>query len=233
MSSYTIYPVGDCCLTLTTGNEINEIFSEKVIAIQKWFNFHAFKGLKDVVVAYNSVSILYDPFIVRYSNPVEGTVSSFVGRQLVLAYEQSGTSQTNKKLVRIPVWYGGEAGPDLQSLAAFKQISGEEVVRQHTAHAYRVYMIGFLPGFPYMAAVPDAIAMARKPKPALIAAGSVGIAGIQTGIYPLQSPGGWQIIGRTPVKVFDPDSKTPFLLETGNEVQFYAISQEEFLRWNP
>ncbi len=134
-----------------------------------------------------------------------------------------------KKLVHIPVCYEPSLGPDLELVASEKQLAIEEIIRLHSGRAYRVYMIGFLPGFPYMAAVDDRIVMSRKNKPrAVIPAGSVGLAGLQTGIYPLDSPGGWQIIGRTPVKLFDKDNTNFLRINAGDAVQFYAVSRTEF-----
>lgn len=233
MDNYTLYPVGDSCLTMTVGNNINEILNEKVIAIQNWINSHSFKGLQDVVIAYNSISLLYDPVIVKAVYKPSCLVSSFVGGKLAEAFEQSVAAASEGTVTRIPVCYDDEYGPDLQVITDLKQINKEEVVRLHTAQAYRIYMIGFLPGFPYLATVPDMIASPRKKQPVQVAAGGVGIAGMQTGIYPVASPGGWQIIGRTPVKVFNTMAKHPFLLKAGNYVQFYAITKEEFIHWIP
>lgn len=231
MDNYTLYSVGDSCLTMTVGNDINEKLSEKVIAIQNCINSHSFIGLKDVVIAYNSISILYDPVAVQSAYKPEGLVSAFVAGKLTEAFAQSETTALAGTVVHIPVCYDTEYGPDMQAIEELKQIGREEVVRLHTLKAYRIYMIGFLPGFPYLATVPDAIAVPRKKQPAPVAAGSVGIAGVQTGIYPVASPGGWQIIGRTPVNIFDKAAPNPFLLKAGNFIQFFAITKEEFIHW--
>jgi inhibitor of KinA len=133
------------------------------------------------------------------------------------------------KLVRIPVCYAQQFAPDIASLAALHGISIEEVIAIHSGTNYRVYMIGFLPGFPYMAMVNKKIQTPRLPKPrARVPAGAVGIAGAQTGIYPTDSPGGWQLIGQTPLKIFDLAKDNPVLLQPGDEVQFYPVSIEEF-----
>jgi inhibitor of KinA len=125
--------------------------------------------------------------------------------------------------IEIPVVYGGEAGPDLPAVADFGRCSEADVVRLHTGTPYRVYMIGFLPGFAYMGTVDPRIAMPRLDTPRLqVSAGSVGIAGSQTGVYPCETPGGWRIIGRTPVKLFDPTRAEPSLLKTGDRVRFVA-----------
>jgi inhibitor of KinA len=131
-------------------------------------------------------------------------------------------------VIKIPVCYDEEFATDIYQLSNAKNISPEEIVAIHTAKSYKVYMLGFLPGFVYMGEVDERIATLRKIQPIPIAAGSVGIAGIQTGIYPLASPGGWQIIGRTPLKLFNAGREEPVLLKAGDTIQFYSISKEDF-----
>jgi inhibitor of KinA len=134
-------------------------------------------------------------------------------------------------VVRIPVCYGGELGPDLDGVAAFGSVSTDEVIALHSAPTYRVFMLGFVPGFAYMGVVDARIAAPRRPTPRVrVPAGSVGIAGVQTGIYPTETPGGWQLIGRTPVKPFDARREKPFLMKAGDSVQFYPIDRAEFER---
>lgn len=227
MNNYTLYTVGDCCVTMQIGNDINEEKNEKVISLQRWLQSHPFTGLKDVIIAYNSISIVYNPALVKKQYRPAGTVSAFIKEKLVLAFKQAPFAPVEQRVIRIPVCYDKEYGADLETIARLKQLTPEEIVRIHTSLVYRVYMIGFLPGFPYMAAVPDSIAVPRKAAPAPVAAGSVGIAGVQTGVYPLASPGGWQIIGRTPLK-FDLLAERP-LLQAGDSVQFYQIVKEEFI----
>ncbi|MBE7169930.1 MAG: 5-oxoprolinase subunit PxpB [Williamsia sp.] len=231
MNNYTLYTVGDCCITMQVGSNINEEWSEKVIAMQRWFQSHPIIGLKDVIIAYNSISLQYNPLLVKQHYRPPGTISAFIKEMLVQAYEQATIVPGEQAVIRIPVCYDREYGPDLEWIARSKQLDLEEVVRLHTGSVYRVYMIGFLPGFPYMAAVPEAIAAPRKKGPAPVAAGSIGIAGIQTGIYPLASPGGWQIIGRTPLQLFHPLPEDRPLLQAGDHVQFYKIVKEEFISW--
>ncbi len=137
-------------------------------------------------------------------------------------------------IVRIPVCYDERFGYDLDFISLAKQLAKDEIINLHVSRVYYVYMIGFLPGFSYMAAVDDKLVIARKPNPVPVIAGSVGIAGSQTGIYPLNSPGGWQIIGRTPLKkLFDEHADPPVLLKAGNRVQFYGITRQEFDNWKP
>jgi inhibitor of KinA len=148
--------------------------------------------------------------------------------QLIRDLDSLPQLTAQSSLVKIPVCYDNEFAPDLQRMAQSKNISADEIVRIHIADTYRVYMLGFLPGFAYLGRLDKKIAMPRKSHPAPVAAGSIGIAGNQTGIYPLASPGGWQIIGRTPLQLFDADRTEPTLLKAGDTVQFYSISKHEF-----
>lgn len=232
MNNYTLYQVGDCCVTLQVGPGINEAWNEKVLAMQRWLLSHRFTGLKDVIVAYNSVSLVYDPVLVKQNYRPGGTISRFAEEKLSQAFDQSAADPQERSLIRIPVCYDQEYAPDLETVARLTQLAPDEVVRIHTEPVYRVYMIGFLPGFPYMATVPEAITVPRKKAPAPVAAGSVGIAGMQTGVYPLASPGGWQIIGRTPMQLFNPLVEDRSLLQAGDHVQFYPIVKEEFISRN-
>jgi inhibitor of KinA len=181
----------------------------------------------DVVPAYSSLAIYFDvsDFANSGSTAFEA-VSAWV-RSLLATAQQTEASPGHTK--QIPVCYAGSFAPDLEALAREKKLSIDEVIGLHTAASYRVYMIGFLPGFAYMGRVDERIAMARKENPRQgVAAGSVGIAGIQTGIYPLLSPGGWQIIGRTPLNMFNRNSDQPVLLQPGDTVSFYSITEHEF-----
>lgn len=190
--------------------------------MQQWLQQHPFEGLKDIITAYSSLTILYDTaFIKNYYDP-PAPVFEWVRQRLITAYQQSGNlAESNPVRHRIPVYYGGEHGMDLDAMAREKQLTTREIIRIHTEKVYRVYMIGFLPGFPYLAAVDERIAMPRKAKPVPVPAGSVGIAGSQTGIYPFNGPGGWNIIGRTPQTLFNPQAENPVPLKAGDEVVFY------------
>jgi inhibitor of KinA len=157
------------------------------------------------------------------------TVFEWMKKQLTERLEQPAPQDpVNERILNIPVCYEEEFAMDLQQLAITKNISVDEVIQIHTTRQYKVYMLGFLPGFPYMGEVDEKISMPRKPQPVNIEAGSVGIAGKQTGIYPLNSPGGWQIIGRTPLRIFDSAGEEPTLLRAGDTVQFYSITKNEF-----
>jgi inhibitor of KinA len=228
-NAYTIFPLGDSAATIDLGNTINESMNDKVIAMQQWMLANAFAGQKDIIVAYSSLTIIYDPVAVKQHFHPATTIFEWVKNKLESAFNGSTIQPVNDStIIRIPVCYDTEFGTDLQSMAASKQIAAEEIIALHTARTYRVYTIGFLPGFSYMAEVDEKLITPRKQRPAPVVAGSVGIAGAQTGIYPLNSPGGWHIIGRTPVKQFDADTAELVKLKVGDRIQFYAISKEEF-----
>jgi inhibitor of KinA len=228
-NQYKIFPLGDSAVTFDMGNSISEALNQKALAMQQWLLAHPFEGLKDCLVAYSSLTVLYNPAVVKkYYNP-DNTIFHWVGGQLQQAFEKALQTATEvREVINIPVCYEAPYSPDLAALAQQKQFTEEEVVTLHTSTIYNVYMIGFLPGFSYMGEVNEKIAVPRKQHPTQVLAGSVGIAGSQTGIYPLNSPGGWQIIGRTPLKMFDPFVPEPVKLQAGDRVQFFAITKREF-----
>ncbi|HAM81682.1 5-oxoprolinase subunit PxpB [Ornithinibacillus bavariensis] len=180
------------------------------------------KGVVEWVPSYNSVTIYYDPSIILYQELVE--------RISLLAQETDNDSPIDQRTIFIPVLYGGEHGPDLQKLANSKGISEEEIIALHEEPTYLIYMLGFLPGFPYLGGLNHRLSAPRLEKPrAIVPAGSVGIAHGQTGIYPIDSPGGWNIIGRTPVEIYNPaQAQKAFLFQPGDWVKFYRITESEY-----
>jgi inhibitor of KinA len=185
--------------------------------------------MKELVVAYSSLTVYYDPFIIRKKYQPATIVSHWVNEKLQEAFRQSSIQESNSaKIHRIPVCYEEEFGIDLVQMTTRKKISIEKIIEWHTSKLYRVYMLGFMPGFPYMGEVEEQLATPRKQKPVIVEAGSVGIAGTQTGIYPFKSPGGWNIIGRTPVSLFNRNEQPCVWLQPGDQVQFYSISRAEF-----
>jgi inhibitor of KinA len=190
-----------------------------------------FKGFVETVPAYNSLTIFYDIAIVKNNYPATTTAFDIVKNCVEkLINETNSTVVIKRTIITIPVYYNGE---DIGFVATQHQLSTEEVINMHTAKTYRVFMIGFLPGFAYMGKVDERIATPRLASPRTnVQAGSVGIAGFQTGIYPLQSPGGWQIIGQTPIKIFNVTKTNPCLLQAGDEVQFISISKTDFEKLN-
>ena len=175
----------------------------------------------DVVVGYRSVMVYVDPLADQAAS---------LGRRLEeLAADPASTASAPGSLVDVPVCYDGPYGPDLEHIAEFAQCSVAEVIERHLALEYRVFVVGFVPGFAYMAPVDPRIAVPRRSSPRLkVPAGSVAIAAGQTGIYPAETPGGWSLIGRCPVRPYDPDRDEPFLFRPGDRVRFTRISESAY-----
>jgi inhibitor of KinA len=231
--AYTIYPLGDEGLTIELGDRIDPLTNQRCLDLAGHLLTAGIPGVKDIVPAFASVSLLYDAAKIRTSNNI---TSSFhfikTEAEKAIATCPWKTAVPNRTLV-IPVCYENEWAPDLEQLAGEKNITPAEVIRIHCSRPYRVYMLGFLPGFAYMGMVNNSIAAPRLAQPRLhVAAGSIGIAGGQTGIYPLDSPGGWNIIGRTPVRIFDARKGDPCLLKAGDEVTFQPITPDMFHQLN-
>lgn len=240
--SFSIFPLGDSAITIDLGNRIDGRLNRKALDIYAVLRELRLPGVKDIIVAYSSVSILYDPVSLLRGLPavparreqafgymkgiLEGAWQKVAGCRT--REETSSSDDSDSLIIRIPVCYEAEYGPDLELLVREKGLPREDIIRLHTSPAYRVYMIGFLPGFPYLGKVDPGLEIRRKDKPVPVVAGGVGIAGTQTGIYPLNSPGGWQILGRTPFKLFDPYADSPVRLKTGDCVQFFSITKKEF-----
>lgn len=216
--------MGDRGLLLEFGDEISAEVNEKVRRMALAIQAESIEGMIETVPTYRSLLVLYNPLILP--------ADELKKRLIRLEEELKQTSFPDPKLTKIPVLYGGAYGPDLEGVARHLQISPEEVVRLHCSKPYFIYMIGFMPGFPYMGELPDTLITPRLKTPRLsVPAGSVAIAQKQTGIYPMESPGGWQIVGRTPIKLFDPEKDPPALLQMGDLVQFYPIEEKEFESW--
>ena len=228
-AGYHMYPCGDHALTIEWGNAIDISVNKSVIALFRVLQEANIKGVKDIIPAYNSVTIVYDTALLKKDCKTK-TVYEWMSRQVgkLIDSVEIGTDK-KARLVRVPVCYDLSLAPDLPSLAAEHQLTIEEVVKLHVGKIYRVYMIGFLPGFAYMGSVDDKIATPRKMNPrTTVPAGSVGIAGEQTGVYPFDSPGGWQLIGQTPLPMFSVKEEAPCLLQPGDDVRFYAVTLTEF-----
>ena len=180
-------------------------------------------GIDAVVPTYRSLMIYFDPLQLT-RNEIKNRV-----KEMYAGLSADATAEQQTRVVHIPTCYGGEFGPDLPFVASHTGLDQAEVIRIHASAAYKLYMIGFTPGFPYLGGMSERIAAPRLEKPrTCIPAGSVGIAGVQTGLYPMESPGGWQLIGRTPLKVFDPSADNPFLYVAGDYLKFDPVSQEEY-----
>ncbi len=222
-----IFPLSETAITIQWGHRMDENVHLQVLHLDYIIRQNPFPGFVETVPAYASLTIFYQPELLTTAQAHPFLWIKEYVEQLI--HEISGVLPFTKNVVSIPVCYDEAFGYDLDAVAAARGISKETLIALHQQKEYKVYMMGFLPGFAYLGALDDAIATPRKPTPrALVEAGSVGIAGHQTGIYPLPSPGGWQIIGRTPCNLFNPAKTNPFLLKTGDTVQFYAISKEAF-----
>lgn len=230
--SISITPLGDEALLIDYGQVMDEAVNFRILRLFLQLQNARLPFVTDLVPAYSSLAVFYDSHAVRqhYSGPAYDTIAGMLQQQVA---QGDAAPEVPARQLRIPVCYAPQFGWDLQEVAAQKGLSAEEVIHIHTSRRYRVYMIGFLPGFAYMGRLDERLATARRSSPReKVAAGSVGIAGQQTGIYPLTSPGGWQIIGRTPVPVFDRNAAVPALLAPTDEITFYPITEHEFDRYH-
>ncbi|MEM3696181.1 MAG: 5-oxoprolinase subunit PxpB [Candidatus Bathyarchaeia archaeon] len=215
-------PFGDSALVVEFGNVISLEANQKVIVLNHTVSKANIKGVEETVPTYRSLLIRYNPLETTYEHLV------FQIKDIEKNLDKFAKETRGRKII-VPVVYGGEYGPDIGFVAKYHGITEEMVVKLHSEKEYRVYMIGFVAGFPYLGEVPDKIATPRLETPRLkVPAGSVGIAEKQTGIYPCEAPGGWRIIGRTPLKLFNPLQQPPTLLKPGDIVKFKPISESEF-----
>ena len=225
----TLAPMGDEALVVTFGEQASPAITAQVRAFDRLLATSRLTGVTDVVPAYVSVTLHYVPsaFIAEDRSPYEVLTA---GVQTRLAGLTAVPAAPGREIT-IPVCYGGEHGPDLEAVALQHGLTSEAVITLHTGPAYPVHMLGFAPGFPYLGGLDPQLATPRRATPRIrIPAGSVGIGGAQTGIYPLESPGGWNLIGRTPLILFSLQNKPPALLQPGDTVRFIAITPEEFAR---
>jgi inhibitor of KinA len=215
MNRRALVPLGDSCVAMPLGSTIDPDVNARCIALGEALERLALPGIRDAVPTYNTITIHFDPLTIDLP-ALEAALESCAQEE-----RSTAVSHAEPRTIDIPVTYGGESGPDLSAVAAFAGCSEADVVRLHTHIAYRVYMLGFLPGFAYMGSVDARIAMPRLDTPRMrVPAGSVAIAGLQTGIYPCETPGGWRIVGQTSVKLFDASRPEPFLLKAGDRVRF-------------
>lgn len=229
---YTFHPLGDNAVLIEFGNEISQETHLKVQMLTSCLEKQPPDWMTEYIPAFTTVTLFYDPLsIYRLSNGTlpYGYVCSLI-RPIIEGLETSDI--LNSRVIEIPVCYGGEFGPDLEFVAGHNGITPAEVIRIHSSGSYLVYMIGFAPGFPFIGGMSEKIAAPRRESPRLkIPERSVGIAGMQTGIYPIETPGGWQLIGRTPVELFRPHNDSPTLLKAGDRIVFKPISLEEYENW--
>lgn len=222
-------PYGNRAILLQWDQRIDDGINAEVTRLAYRIESQKPEYIQFVIPAYCSLTVGYDPLRITYE-------------QLCVYLEELRNQSTGdilpriiqeKRLVRIPVCYEDEYAPDLPFISREKGISADRLIDLHTSTEYRVFMLGFLPGFPYMGPVPEVLRTERKENPRYrVPAGSVGLAGLQTGIYPIEAPGGWQLIGRTPLPLFATDRDPPFLLQAGDRVRFERIDTATFLSYD-
>ncbi|MEC0242428.1 5-oxoprolinase subunit PxpB [Paenibacillus dokdonensis] len=231
MKQLIIEAMGDSALLIQFGENVDEATNSLVQEAASRLEQYPFPGFQECVPSFTTLTVYYDPL--HLNQPAGGGTAFEFVRTIVagLLQDMETIPATERETIQIPVCYGGEYGPDLAYVAEVNGLDEEDVIKIHTGQDFLVYALGFAPGFPYLGGVPESIAAPRKTTPRLrIPAGSVGIAGTQTGIYPLETPGGWQIIGRTPLALFRPDQDPPVLLKSGQMIRFKAVSFSEYTR---
>lgn len=227
-----ITPLGDNALVLEVGTVIDESTHRRVQAVWRALAAAPLPAVSELVPAYTTVTVFYDPWVaVQAGAPAMGIADWLGGLLRERLKNPPKLEKTKPRVVEVPVCYGGEFGPDLARVAAQAKLPPEEVIKRHSKAEYLVHLIGFAPGFPYLGGLPKELHTPRHAKPRMtVPPGSVAIAGDQTGIYPLATPGGWNLIGRTPLRVFRPEQNPPALLAAGDRVRFRVITREEFSR---
>lgn len=221
---YKFLACGECAVTVEFSREMDPRASEAAVHLAGELRHRNVEGICEIIPTYRSVTICYDPFAIPYEKVKKLTAACM--------RHFRGFAQ-NEKMRRffIPVCYGGRFGADLEYIASETGLDMREIVRRHIGREYIISMIGFLPGFPYLWGMDETIAVPRLENPReLIPAGSVGIGGNQTGVYPVASPGGWRLIGRTPVRLYDPHREPPVLYKAGDRIRFYPVSEQEYAR---
>jgi inhibitor of KinA len=229
LPSYKISSLGETALIIDFGNTIDESINKLVHSLFFQLQHDPIPGMIEAVPGYSSLTIYYNILFIRNTLNKQTTAFEWVSESLKKFIPKENIETGDPQiLIKVPVCYELEYAPDLGFIASQNKISPGEVIYFHTSTTYHIYMLGFLPGFAYMGMVDEKISSSRKQKPVFVEAGSIGIAGKQTGIYPFRSQGGWQIIGRTPLKLFDKEKINPVLFKAGDKVQFYSITKDEF-----
>lgn len=221
MSEVRYLVAGDSAVCVEFGNEISPEINKKIRAFKIAVEKSDIPGIVETVPTYRSLLVHYHPEVIGFKALTE-KFDKLMG-------SLSSIPIPPPTVIEIPVLYGGEMGPDIENVAEHNHKTVEEVIKIHTSEEYLIYMIGFIAGFPYLGGMSKEIATPRLKSPRVkIEGGSVGIAGEQTGIYPVASPGGWKLIGRTPLKLYDADREKPVLLEAGQYIKFAAVTEEEY-----
>ena len=223
MQNVKIMTAGDSSILIQFGNSIDPDINARIAATVQLMKEQHIEGVVDIIPAFCSLLINYDPRVISYDEMK-------TRMEKILSIEIAAGAR-RKKVYEIPVCYGGEFGPDLPTIAEHAGLSEQEVIDIHSSTDYLIYMLGFLPGFTYLGGLDERIHTPRLANPRIrIPAGSVGIGGSQTGIYPMDSPGGWQLMGMTPVKTYDPDREVPILVEAGDYIRFVPVDRAEYDR---
>jgi inhibitor of KinA len=214
---------GDRGFIVEFGQKIDPAINKKVRAMADALIKNTPVGITEIIPTYRSVLLIYDPSLTtpkKFTGVIKNIADNFANSEI-----EHGT------VVKIPVCYGGDFGPDIKNVEKASRLDREEVIKLHSAPEYLIYMVGFTPGFPFLGGLNEKLFTPRLKTPRMaVPKGSVGIANDQTGMYPIQSPGGWQIIGRTPLNLFDPNCKNPFLYKAGDKIKFVPVSKEKFLQ---
>jgi KipI family sensor histidine kinase inhibitor len=234
MKDFSICSLSESALLIQFGNTISLSLHERVMLTKELLEQNPFAGLIETVPAYNSLAVYYNPLLIeKTENTIAATIEKIITAKLD-APIQSFSPSLAQSFITIPVCYDEAFGIDLKELSQTLQVSIEEIIQLHSSRTYKVFMTGFTPGFPYMGILNEKLVTKRKSQPRLkVEAGAVAIAGNQTGIYPLNTPGGWNIIGKTPLKLFDASKENPFLVKAGDEVKFEVITKDEYLNYAP
>jgi inhibitor of KinA len=220
----TVLPISEKAVTVTFGHAIDPAVHARVLGLSDWLHANPFPGMVAVMPAYTTATVYFDPQEVRKQWGVISPARAVAGMLEQVLPDIPPREQAPGVVTEIPVRYGGEYGPDLSLVARRLRLAEADVIRLHTEAVYTVYMIGFLPGFPYMGPLAPALELPRRESPRMrVPAGSVAIAGPQTGVYPQASPGGWHLIGMTEMTLFDPNVHPPCPLESGGQVRFVAL----------
>ncbi|WP_035257107.1 5-oxoprolinase subunit PxpB [Desulfatirhabdium butyrativorans] len=212
---------GDTGLLIEFGDNIDPHTHQRLMRLYHALKTPAIQGILDLVPSYASLLVHFDPWQISYERLL-------LCMDDCMKENRETVDSAPSRIVEIPVHYGGSSGPDMEEVCRYHRMHPEEVIALHSAPVYTVYMIGFTPGFPYLGGLDERLFTPRKQTPRkIVPAGSVGLADKQTGIYSIDSPGGWQLIGRTPLRLFDPDTEPPFLLEPGDRIRFIPLSTED------